>query len=186
MFKTNAKKAALAFGVGGALFACVALAYGAVTPIAPVDYDEGCTPQAGVALQGDNANDTMTGTAQNDLLKGGGGNDDISGLAGDDCLKGEGDNDDITGSDGVDKIGAGKGDDTAHGDEDNDRLRGSKGADKLFGDGDVDNVGGADGADKVHGGPAGDVLACGKGNDVAFKQGPDTIKASCEKVKPEN
>src|SRR5687767_182639 len=102
MFKTNAKKAALAFGVGGTLFACVAIATAAVTPIAPGDYNEGCSPQDGLALQGDGADDTMIGTPQSDLLRGGGGEDTISGLGDDDCLLGQDDPDDIEGDEGED------------------------------------------------------------------------------------
>ena len=55
-----------------------AVSMAAVTPIPPDDYTA-CPTGPGVALQGDGADDTITGTDDRDLLKGGGGNDTITG-----------------------------------------------------------------------------------------------------------
>jgi hypothetical protein len=55
-----------------------ATAYGAVTPIPPDQYPRGCNPN-GVALQGDEAKDRITGGFDRDLLRGDGGSDFISG-----------------------------------------------------------------------------------------------------------
>ena len=103
-------------------------------------------------LVGDDANNTASGFAGDDIIIGNGGNDTLSGNKG---------NDIITGSTGNDQLFGGKGDDILNGGEGNDTIIGGIGADLLTG------------------GPGRDifVLGIGAGTDILidFKQGEDVI-----------
>ncbi|MFC7608070.1 M10 family metallopeptidase C-terminal domain-containing protein [Teichococcus aestuarii] len=61
---------------------------------------------------GGSGNDTLTGTAQADILQGQGGNDTLSGGAGADTLSGGDGNDILTGGRGADALSGGAGGDT--------------------------------------------------------------------------
>jgi hypothetical protein len=110
-------------------------------------------------------NDTITGTAFDDVVTAGDGNDTITGLAGDDVLTGGDGNNTITGGLGDDTITAGTGSDTLTGSEGNDFLGGGSGIDTLSGgpgdddlvgpnnDSSVDTVSGGDGIGDVCTGP---------------------------------
>lgn len=75
-------------------------------------------------LVGDNANNTASGFAGDDIIIGNGGNDTLSG---------NGASDIITGDTGNDQLFGGKGDDSLNGGEGNDTLIGGLGADSLIG-----------------------------------------------------
>jgi uncharacterized delta-60 repeat protein len=104
----------------------------------------GCYVDAGAG------NDTVTGTADADLLIGGTGNDQLFGLDGDDTLLG----------------GGGR-----------DYLLGGAGKDALFGNAGIDTLSGAGGNDRLFGGPDADYLYGGAGTDSAARDDRDTVDA---------
>ncbi|MEG4483621.1 lipase family protein [Microcoleus sp. D2_18a_B4] len=107
------------------------------------------------SLVGDDANNTASGLAADDIMNGGGGNDTLIGNKG---------NDIISGGVGNDQLFGGKGDDNLSGGEGDDTLIGAAGADLL--------IGGA-GRDVL-------VLGAGAGTDtfVDFQKGEDLIGLS--------
>jgi Ca2+-binding RTX toxin-like protein len=105
----------------------------------------------GTTINGGNNNDTLTGTAGNDVLNGVNGQDTISGLAGND------------------RIDGGSGEDKLYGGDGNDTLLGGSGQDQLWGDAGDDLLNGGKGNDSLTGGSGRDTFALGKGN------GQDTI-----------
>jgi len=105
----------------------------------------------GTTINGGNNNDTLTGTAGNDVLNGVNGQDTISGLAGND------------------RIDGGSGEDKLYGGDGNDTLLGGSGQDQLWGDAGDDLLNGGKGNDSLTGGSGRDTFALGKGN------GHDTI-----------
>src|SRR4028119_877845 len=78
---------------------------------------------------GGSGNDTLTGTAGNDLLNGGNGNDSLIGNAGNDTLIGGNGNDSLIGNAGNDLLNGGNGSDTLRGGLGNDTLIGGLGPD---------------------------------------------------------
>jgi hypothetical protein len=78
----------------------------------------------GGTQMGGNGNDTLTGTAGNDLLNGGNGNDSLIGNAG---------NDTLIGGNGSDFLVGSAGNDLLNGDNGSDTLRGGLGSDILTG-----------------------------------------------------
>jgi Ca2+-binding RTX toxin-like protein len=148
-----------------------------------------------VTLDGGDGNDTLTGTAQNDILTGGNGIDTLNGLAGNDTLSGGAGNDTLNGNDGNDRLDGGtdsdrlfggNGDDTAIGNLGNDFVFGEAGIDTLYGDLEstastvsdgIDTVDGGLDDDKLFGGGAADTLQGGAGNDtLKGGEGNDTLK----------
>ncbi|MGB7713128.1 MAG: calcium-binding protein [Microcoleus sp.] len=103
-------------------------------------------------LVGDNANNTASGFAGDDIIIGNGGNDTLSGNRASDI---------ITGDTGNDQLFGGKGDDNLNGGEGDDTLIGGVGSDLLIGDAGRDVF----------------VLGTGAGTDtiIDFKQGEDLI-----------
>ncbi len=93
-------------------------------------------------------NNSLTGTAGNDVIDGFGGNDTINGQAGSDLLMGGPGNDQLNG-------GAG-----------NDTLRGGDGSDNLFDASGIDWLEGGAGNDTLSGGGAGDSHNGGEGGDT--------------------
>ncbi|MEG5062998.1 calcium-binding protein [Microcoleus sp. B3-A4] len=112
-------------------------------------------PSAINNLVGDEANNTASGFAGDDIIIGNGGNDTLTGSK---------DNDIISGGVGNDQLFGGKGDDNLSGGEGNDTLIGGKGADLL--------ISGA-GRDVL-------VLGVGAGTDtfIDFQKGQDLIGLS--------
>lgn len=102
---------------------------------------------------------SITGTADADILTGTDGIDAIAGLAGDDLITALGGSDSITGDAGDDDILAGFGNDT---------VSGNNGNDTLFGEGDNDTLAGDAGADVIFGGDGDDTATGGEGNDRLF------------------
>ena len=143
-------------------------------------------------INGDDSDNTLTGTAIADEMHGLGGNDILSGLAGEDVLEGGDGNDVLDGGTGIDTASyasatqgvsvslavtspqdtGGAGIDTLvsienlTGSAHNDILTGNAGANVLSGGtGDDILIGGA-GADALHGGAGDDILIGGAGADV--------------------
>ncbi|MBX8602609.1 calcium-binding protein [Pseudomonas cichorii] len=102
-------------------------------------------------LQGNEADQSLTGYATDDLIEAGAGDDTLSGGAGNDSLSG------------------GSGADTLNGDEGNDLLQGGAGNDILYGGSGNDVLDGGAGNDRLDGGAGDDTYLFGKGS------GQDTI-----------
>lgn len=87
------------------------------------------TGPTGVNWDGNGNNNSLVGTAGDDIADGGGGNDTLSGNGGSDVLNGDGGNDTVTGGAGNDTLTGGGGNDT---------LTGGAGNDSITGNGDND------------------------------------------------
>lgn len=145
-------------------------AFGAVTPLGPNDRGNCKFEINGVALQGDDANDTIKGTANNDFIAGGGGDDRINGKSGSDCLYGQDGNDKVKGGRGKDLIKGGKDDDRLEGQAGNDTIRANKGNDRLLD---------TQGRNRLYCGPGIDTVITNRRSFVAqdcenVTRGPDT------------
>jgi len=140
-------------------------------------------------------NDSITGSAGNDVIQGGDGDDQINGDAGDDILRGGADQDLINGNDGDDSIAGQDGSDTLFGNDGDDLVTGGNGADRLRGNlgndtldggtgndtlsanGGDDSVIGGTGADRAFGGSGNDVIDGGRDNDTIFgNAGDDSLR----------
>ncbi|NHZ65038.1 calcium-binding protein [Massilia genomosp. 1] len=120
---------------------------------------------------------TLTGTANNDILRGGALDDLIFGLGGADLIRGAGGNDYIDGGDedgpgdrlyggdGADSVFGGAGDDVMFGDAGNDVLDGEAGSDQIDGGAGDDLVSGGDGRDFLTDNLGSNILIGGAGDD---------------------
>ena len=116
---------------------------------------------------GSTANDSLTGTANNDGIDGGNGADTLRGQSGDDTIWGGAGNDRIVGGNGMD---------TMHGDADNDELLGQADDDTIWGGAGDDRVFGGDGNDTMYGEADNDVLLGQSGDDtISGGAGDDRI-----------
>ncbi|MGI9603622.1 MAG: matrixin family metalloprotease [Acidimicrobiales bacterium] len=137
-------------------------------------------------IDGGDGNDTINGNGGNDIICGGDGNDTISGGSGNDRLHGDAGTDNLGGGGGSDFIEGNGGNDVLRGGPGNDDLWGLGGSDIVDGDGgnDVarggsgdDTVRGGDGDDKLTGSSGDDVLEGGDGDDKLFgHEGDDTLE----------
>lgn len=116
-------------------------------------------------LNGGTGNDTLTGTANNDVMEGLSGNDVINGQDGDDNLRGSGGNDTLNGGEGRDDLYGGLGADILNGGAENDDLFGNQGNDELNGGAGNDYLDGENEDDILNGGVGNDTLRGGYGND---------------------
>lgn len=103
------------------------------------------------------ADRTLFGTAESDLLQGGSGNDDLTGYHGDDTLEGAGGDDFMRGGEGDDVLRGGAGDDTLNGNGGNDYLDGGAGDDRIDA---------GEGNNTLIGGEGADLLLATLGDDV--------------------
>lgn len=155
-----------------------------VDPNAPTEGDDDVvldgTSGDYYALGGD---DTVKGSALNDVIVGGLGQDSIDGGFGDDRLfgdnlfgsdggadsiNGRNGNDQIYGGSGEDDLRGGDGDDVISGLVGNDFLRGNAGSDMLFGGAGEDDLNGGFGDDTVYGGGGDDKVSGFDGADQLF------------------
>ena len=137
-------------------------------------------------INGDNNNNSLSGTSDADQINAAGGNDTVQGNAG---------NDSISGGDGADRLAGAAGDDTVNGDNQNDMVFGGagndtvsggmgqdtvfggSGDDRVSGDGDNDSVLGLAGNDTLFGGNSNDFGSGGAGNDQIFGgDGNDSLR----------
>lgn len=119
---------------------------------------------------------TITGTADNDVLRGTSGDDVICGGNGSDTIDGGGGNDTLYGGGGSDVLSGGDGDDVLFGENEQDTLFGQAGNDTLSGGNSADKLDGGEGDDTVDGGNDADTLQGGAGNDVVNgKLGDDVL-----------
>ncbi|NJN56522.1 MAG: alkaline phosphatase [Leptolyngbyaceae cyanobacterium SL_5_9] len=132
-------------------------------------------------------NQTLTGTAENDLfiarrgVDPTSGNNVIAGLSGDDIIYGGDGNDVLRGDFNTSsaQIRQTGGDDIIYGGSGNDRIGGKSGNDQLFGEEGDDRIWGDSGDDLIHGGLGNDTLIGGAGRDtfaLALGEGVDTIQ----------
>ncbi|MGV3582547.1 MAG: VCBS domain-containing protein, partial [Methylophilus sp.] len=101
------------------------------------------------------AGQTLTGTANNDLIRGYAGNDTINAGDGNDIVYGGAGNDTISGGNSNDSLYGGVGNDTLNGNAGNDTLYGGDGTDTLVGGTGSDLLIGGAGNDTMTGGNAG-------------------------------
>ncbi len=161
--------------------------------VVPVAAEPDNDTTTALTLRGTRNPDRLTGSAGDDSIFGRGGGDRIYGAAGNDYVDGDDGNDRLHGGDGDDVIPGRGGNDTIWGDAGNDRITGDRGRDRIlggagndtiYGNYDADTIDGGSGNDRinvVHGGN--DVIACGRGDDVVFADGRDSIAADCESVR---
>ena len=128
-----------------------------------------------LVFDGEEGNDTITGSIAWDTISGGGGDDvvdagagrdTVHGGDGDDSLSGGDDDDLITGGAGFDTLNGDADDDVLFGNADRDMLIGGSGNDTLSGGADRDTLNGKSGDDSLHGGADTDRLYGGIGNDT--------------------
>ncbi|MGB3534684.1 MAG: calcium-binding protein [Microcoleaceae cyanobacterium] len=157
----------------------------------------------GLLLEGDDLDNHLTGSleedyivgnAGNDTLEGGKQQDGLNGGVGDDSLLGGSGNDWLLGNIGDDTLKGGSGDDALDGGEDSDRLfgqagndqlnggealdvlRGGMGDDTVLGEQGDDRLFGDAGVDRLKGGEGQDVIFGGEGDDQLFGgTGDDTL-----------
>ena len=148
-------------------------------PTPPGMYAECPNAIDGKSVQGDDTDETITGTDLNDLLRGGGGNDSISGLPGDDCINGQDGNDTLSGNDGADLIVGEDGDDSAGGGGGNDTIDLGNGNDSATGDSGNDTITGGSGNDDIDGVDDNDLIKGFGGDDVVDGgNGNDRVQGS--------
>jgi VCBS repeat-containing protein len=136
-------------------------------------------------IHGNNSNNNIVGTNNDDIITDGNGNDVIAGLAGNDSITagngnntisdGDG-NDTITAGNGINAINVGNGNDTVTVGNNNNTITAGNGNDTItVGNGSNTIVAGS-GADTIHAGNGGNSISAGAGNDVITSgSGNDTI-----------
>lgn len=139
-----------------------------------------------IQVLGQGGDDTITGSANGDILNGGDGDDMISGDlgedsirggAGNDTLFGDNGNDQLLGEDGADSLFGGTGNDLMQGGNDDDRLNGNSGHDTLEGELGNDTILAGAGNDLGRGGSGSDSIKGQSGFDTLFGGGGnDTIR----------
>ena len=156
--------------------------FGAANGLLNLHLENGPPPACGgvaATLVGSDGDNTITGTAGNDVIVAGAGADTINGLAG---------NDRICGGAGADDVTTGDGDDFVLAGPDADILRGQLGNDTLVGNaggGDTDDVGdtllGGAGNDFLDGWVGDDLMVGNVGNDqLRGEAGVDTVNYAAE------
>ncbi|WP_324171285.1 calcium-binding protein [Sulfurimonas sp.] len=124
---------------------------------------------------GERGNDTIHGNGGNDVIYGGTGNDTINGGADNDFLYGEEDHDTLLGAGGNDYLDGGNGNDTLSGGADIDTLLGGSGDDILYGNSGNDTLLGGENNDALFGGSGSDTLLGQAGDDVLAGSDADNL-----------
>jgi Ca2+-binding RTX toxin-like protein len=144
---------------------------------------------AGNYIDGRGGNDTIVGSAYDDVLVGGTGNDLINGGGGVDLIMGGAGNDTLNGQDGDDAIFGGDGDDIVNGNNNNDTLHGGAGNDALAGNAGDDSLDGEAGTDTMTGGAGNDTYYIDSEADAVIEnadEGSDTVFAAVNCTLPAN
>jgi Ca2+-binding RTX toxin-like protein len=131
-------------------------------------------------IVGDEFNNKLYGTWDDDFIDGKDGNDLLYGQDGKDVLLGGAGDDHLRGDWHADKLDGGAGMDLLEGGNDNDELAGGAGDDTLHGD---------DGNDTLDGGAGNDLLRGGAGHDSYLFQrgaGQDMVGLNWEPISPAN
>ncbi|MEM9217122.1 MAG: PA14 domain-containing protein [Cyanobacteria bacterium P01_F01_bin.150] len=131
-------------------------------------------------VKGDDTDNVIIGSAENDKFWGNGGDDQLVGNAGkdglwggtgNDQLDGGSENDRLYGDEGEDSLKGGAGNDKLLGGADADMLDGQAGRDRLKGDAGSDYLDGGEDSDRLSGGSDNDTLMGGAGSDRLFGEG---------------
>ena len=117
-------------------------------------------------ITGNEGNNLLIGTNDEDTVTGNGGNDFIIGRGGEDELLGGTGNDFIDGGSDDDEIDGGAGNDRIFGQDGEDQIDGGDGDDVIFGGADDDEIDGGEGNNDISGGDGDDDIDAGSGNDV--------------------
>ncbi|MDJ0576689.1 MAG: calcium-binding protein [Xenococcaceae cyanobacterium MO_234.B1] len=151
--------------------------------VVTIDGEEIAIEQA--LREGDDNDNTLSGTDDddqifakggNDSVDGGNGDDQITGLGGNDTIYGGAGNDRINGNDDNDKIFAQEGNDSVNGGNGDDQITGLGGNDTLDGGAGNDAINGDAGNDMIIGGAGNDSINGGDDNDTIFaKEGNDYV-----------
>jgi Ca2+-binding RTX toxin-like protein len=120
----------------------------------------------GGTLDGGNGADTITGLDGADSIDGGDGADSINAGAGNDTVTGDDGNDTIDGGTGDDQVDAGNGADSVTGNDGNDTINSGDGADTVDGGAGADSINGMSGEDSLVGGADNDTIFGGSENDI--------------------
>jgi Ca2+-binding RTX toxin-like protein len=148
-----------------------------LSSLSTANFITGTTPPAPTGQHvenGDDHNNTMKGTGQDDHMDGHGGNDTMQGANGNDSMNGGAGNDHMVGGNGDDVLVGATGNDFLQGGNGNDTLDGNDGNDTLDGQGGHDTLNGGAGADQLQGGD-GDTFVYGAASDSTGSTF-DTIK----------
>ena len=137
-------------------------------------------------IAGGDGDDILTGGSGNNSLDGGDGNDSVNGGSGSDAITGEDGQDTLLGQDGNDTLIGGNGHDSLLGHAGLDSLEGGHGLDTLFGGTDDDTLDGGDGRDQLNGDAGNDRLMGGINRDTLLggadddtllgQAGPDSLE----------
>ncbi|HKH37120.1 MAG TPA: calcium-binding protein [Rubrobacter sp.] len=162
---------------------------------------EGGVPPPSCTILGTSANETISGTSEDNITCAGGGNDTVKGLGGNDTLKGEAGNDKLLGGVGNDTLDGGLGTDTASysasltavtasvatnsstGEGSDtflgvENLLGSSEADTLTGSATNNKLTGGSGPDTEQGGSGSDqVIGSGGADALNGEDGEDTVNS---------
>ena len=146
---------------------------------ADLDFREmGITTSAldGEVHTGTSENDKIEGNRADDVISGGAGHDWISGTFGDDTLNGGEGDDYLEGQKGYDVLRGGSGSDLMNGGTDSDTLSGGEGEDTIFGGTEDDVLNGNEGDDVLYGGLGDDLIRADLGSDKLYgEQGDDAF-----------
>lgn len=130
----------------------------------------------GTGQVGDDGDNLLQGTREDDVINGLGGDDTLIGDRGDDSLDGGDGDDQLDGGRGDDLILAGDGDDEVDAGRDDDMVEGAGGDDVILGDRGDDTLEGGAGDDLLDGGRDDDLVAGGEGDDTLIgDRGDDTL-----------
>src|SRR5215218_9598019 len=149
---------------------------------------EGGVPPPSCTILGTSANETISGTSEDNITCAGGGNDTVKGLGGNDTLKGEAGNDKLLGGVGNDTLDGGLGTDTASYSASLTAVTASVATNSSTGEGSdtflgVENLLGSSKADTLTGSNTDDKLTGGGGPDTLKGEDGDDAVDSKDGVK---
>jgi len=131
-------------------------------------------PALAAVVLGTDGNDSLGGTQQRDTMRGYRGNDLLAGYRSRDHIYGGLGRDQLLGWGGSDFIYGDGGQDSLVGGYGDDRLTGGPGRDEV-------NAGFGDDIVWVYGDSAIDLVRCGPGADVVYRDADDVVRSDCEK-----
>lgn len=121
------------------------------------------------AVDGSDANETIHGTEDNDIVASGSGDDMVEGDEGNDVICAEEGNDRVEGGSGIDVLNGNQGDDNVQGGDGDDVVRGGKGNDRVMGGEGNDAICGDLGFDYLIGGGGEDTFVLRAEFDVSLQ-----------------
>jgi Ca2+-binding RTX toxin-like protein len=121
------------------------------------------------AVSGSDANETIDGSEDNDIIAAGEGDDAVEGDEGNDVVCAHDGNDRVEGGSGIDIVNGNQGDDNVQGGDGDDVVRGGKGNDRVMGGEGNDAVCGDLGFDELTGGGGEDTFVLRAEFDVSLQ-----------------